>query len=896
VGSGAVQEVWGGVEQEVTGNALAAPGTVIIDGSTRRLLGELFEFRSLGTLSIKGFDYTVATWQVIGTSSIDSRFEALRTSTVPLVGRDEEVELLTRRWRRATTADGCVVLISGEPGIGKSHLAQTIMDILGAESHIRLRYFCSPHHQDSALYPVITQFERASGFRRDDTPEERIKKLEAALAPATGDLAQVVPLLAELLSIPTDGHHAALDVSPQKRKEKILEVLLRQVELLTSERPVLMVIEDAQWSDPTSRDLFDLIIDRVPSLPLLVLVTFRPGFAPRWIGLPHVTLLTLNRLARRQSAMMIANLAKGQSLPEEIADQIIDRTDGVPLFVEELTKAVIESGVLVDSGDRYTVAASLPPLAIPTTLNASLLAALIRATAAMPQRQLDEALAHLVNTELIFRRGRPPDADYTFKHSLVQDAVYDTLLHSNRQLLHARIAATLEAQFPELVETQPEVLARHCAEAGLVGKAVGYWLKSGKHAIARGAMIEAVAQLQKGLDLLSILPDRMAYQDEELDVQIAFGRALLAIKGFAAPQPGEAFARARQLCEQLDRRRELGRILIGQFTLRCVRGELTQAERDAADIRHLGDAENDPMLKCFGSSVSGCVCSFLGKFIDARNYFEDYLSVWDPQYGGFDVNPSDGYVTTLIYLARTLLCLGHLDQARLRREQALSEARRISAFNLVFALCNAWYFDWAIHGVKSAPALLPTIAEVSTSASKGGFTVYIAIGKIMQGWRLAVMGQVKEGIPTLLEGLTIFRATGSKLMLPFFLIALAEAYGKAGQPDKGLERLAEAVDLIDATQERWAGAEIHRIRAALYVSVRKNAAAEDSFHHALAVARRQNATFWLLRAALDLGRFWRDQGKMAEANHLLSPIYGEFTEGFDSPVLQEASALLSEAT
>jgi predicted ATPase len=346
-----VQEVWGGVEQEVTGNALAAPGTVIIDGSTRRLLGELFEFRSLGTLSIKGFDYTVATWQVIGTSSIDSRFEALRTSTVPLVGRDEEVELLTRRWRRATTADGCVVLISGEPGIGKSHLAQTIMDILGAESHIRLRYFCSPHHQDSALYPVITQFERASGFRRDDTPEERIKKLEAALAPATGDLAQVVPLLAELLSIPTDGHHAALDVSPQKRKEKILEVLLRQVELLTSERPVLMVIEDAQWSDPTSRDLFDLIIDRVPSLPLLVLVTFRPGFAPRWIGLPHVTLLTLNRLARRQSAMMIANLAKGQSLPEEIADQIIDRTDGVPLFVEELTKAVIESGVLVDSGD-----------------------------------------------------------------------------------------------------------------------------------------------------------------------------------------------------------------------------------------------------------------------------------------------------------------------------------------------------------------------------------------------------------------------------------------------------------------------------------------------------------------------------------------------------------------
>ena len=411
-------------------------------------------------------------WAALRPSSVESRFEALRTATTPLVGRDEEVDLLLRRWEQAKRGDGCVVLISGEPGIGKSRIAETIVERLGGEPHTRLRYFCSPHHQDSALYPSIAQLERAAGFRREDTAEQRLAKLEAVLAQGTNDLSEAVPLLADLLSIPTGDRYPPLDLTPQKRKEKTLHALLAQLEGLAARQPVLMVWEDVHWSDPTTRESLDLLIDRVPTLRVLVILTFRPEFTPPWIGRPHVTMLTLNRLPRRQRAEMIAHVTGGKALPKEIADQIIDRTDGVPLFIEELTKTVVESGIVTEAGDHYAVAGPMAPLAIPTSLQASLLARLdrlaptrevaqigaalgrsfsyelISAVAGMPQQKLDEALEQLASAELIFRRGTPPDAEYTFKHALVQDAAYSTLLRSRRQQLHGRIATTLESAIP----------------------------------------------------------------------------------------------------------------------------------------------------------------------------------------------------------------------------------------------------------------------------------------------------------------------------------------------------------------------------------------------------------------------------------------------------------------
>jgi class 3 adenylate cyclase len=899
--------------------ALAKPGAVVIAGSTRRLTGGLFEYRDLGTVALKGFAKNVPAWQVLGASAAESRFEALRATTTPLVGRDEEMDLLLRRWAQAKRGDGCVVLISGEPGIGKSRIAETILERLSNEPHTRLRYFCSPHHQDSALYPSISQLERAAGFRREDTDEQRLVKLEAMLAQATNDLGAAVPLLADLLSMPTGNRYPPLNLTPQKRKEKTLHAQLAQIEGLAARQPVLIVFEDVHWSDPTTLESLDLLIDQVTTLRVLMILTFRPEFTPPWIGRPHVTMLNLNRLPPRRRAEMIAHVTGGKALPKEIADQIIDRTDGVPLFIEELTKAVIESGVLTDAGNRYTVAGPLPLLAIPTTLHASLLARLdrwaptrevvqiaaalgrqfshelISAVATMPKQQLDDALAQLVHAELVFRRGTPPDAEYTFKHALVQDAAYGTLLRSRRQQLHGRITATLERQFPEIVETQPELLARHCVEAGLVEKAVGYWLKAGEQAIARGAVTEGVAQLRKGIDLLSGVPDGTVRREQELNLQITLGHALIATKGWSAPEPGEAFARARQLCEQLNRPAQLGQVLYGQYLFRLVRGELDRAEHHAEEMRHLGETQDDAMWKCSGSSISGTTCFWLSKFIDARAYCENALFLWDPMYRALTVATQDLYVHILLNLSRTLLCLGYVDQARLRRDEGLAEARRLSPYNLTYALCHVWFgVDWASEGVKSAQMMLRSADEGLAISSEQGFSMFFGMGNIMRGWCLGALGQAAEGIPLLIQGLATYRASGANLMTPFDLTLLAEVYGMAGQPDEGLDRLVEAAKFVETTQARWAEAEMHRLRGTLLLSKREPAGAEDSYGHALAVARRQSAKFWELRAAVDLARLWRDQGKRTEARDLLAPIYGWFTEGFDTLDLKEAKNLLDE--
>jgi class 3 adenylate cyclase len=467
--------------------ALAEPDTVAIAESTRKLLGGLFDLH--GTSEVKGIAEPVRAFAALRPSAVESRFKALRTATTPLVGRDEEIELLMRRWAQAKAGDGCVVLISGEPGIGKSRITEAIQERLGAEPYTRLRFFCSPNHQDSALYPVIAHLERASGFRRDDTAEQRLDKLEALLAQATNDLGGVAPLLADLLAVPTGERHPPLNLAPQKRKEKTLTALTAQVEGLSAREPVLMVYEDVHCSDPTTRESLDLLIDRVPALRVLMIITFRPEFTPPWIGRPHVTMLTLNRLPRRQGAEIIAHVTGGKALPKEIADQIADRTDGIPLFIEDLTKTVLESGIVSEAGGHYAMTGPTAPLAIPTSLHASLLARLdslaptrevaqigaalgrsfsyelISAAAGMPPQKLAEALEQLVKAELIFRRGTPPDAEYTFKHALVQDAAYSTLLRNRRQQLHAQIASTLEGKFPEIVATRPALIAQHCAEA-----------------------------------------------------------------------------------------------------------------------------------------------------------------------------------------------------------------------------------------------------------------------------------------------------------------------------------------------------------------------------------------------------------------------------------------------
>jgi class 3 adenylate cyclase len=538
--------------------ALAEPDTVVIAASTRRLIGDLFECLNLGEIEVRGIAEPVSAWQTLRTSAAASRFEALRSGTTPLVGRDEELDLLLRRWQQAKLGQGRVVLVSGEPGIGKSRLTAALSLRIETEPHTRLRYFCSPHHQDSALYPFIGQLERAAGMAREDMTATKLDKLEALL----GDGAEPadLSLIAEMLSLSGGERFPPLDLSPQRKKERTLAALLRQVQALARRQPLLMIFEDLHWIDPTSRELLDLTVEKITGLPVLLVATYRPEFQPLWVGQSQVTVIALNRLGRSEGATLVVRLAGNPgALPPDIVDEIVERTDGVPLFVEELTKAVIEAGA--DRGHASISTVPSSSLAVPATLHASLLGRLDRlgpaaknvaqagsaigcdfsyellsAAAPLAEPELQEALHRLVEAGLVFQRGLPPAAEYLFKHALVQDTAYSTLLRGPRQTLHRRIAEALEQRFPDFIETRPEIVAHHYGEAAIADKAITYWHLAGKLSVAKSAVREAIAQLRRGLSLLDRLPETRERERLELDIHVTLTTALMAGKGYADPE------------------------------------------------------------------------------------------------------------------------------------------------------------------------------------------------------------------------------------------------------------------------------------------------------------------------------------------------------------------------
>ena len=578
IGSGASQE------QAIVGETpnlaarlqgVAEPNSVVIAESTRRLVGNLFELEDLGTQELKGISGLARAWLALRPSSVESRFEALHSSGLTeLVGREEELEILLRRWSKAKTGEGQAVLLSGEAGIGKSRLTATLLERLATEPHTRLRYFCSPQHTDSALYPIISQMERAAKFTHDDTAQAKLDKLDALLAQSFTPR-QDAALLAEMLSLPNDGRHPTLELAAQQRRQKTLEALAAQLEALSRSSPVLMIFEDVHWIDPTSLEAVGRAVDRTRNLRVLLILTHRPEFEPPWIGQPHVTALTINRLGEREIAAMIDRVIGNKLLPANVRQDIIERTDGIPLFVEEMTKAVLEAGG-EESAERTIAAIPSPAVAVPPSLHASLMARLDRlgsakeiaqigsaigrefshpvlaAVVRKPEAELGSALERLIEAGLLFRQGEPPHATYLFKHALVQDAAYGTLLREPRRALHARIGETLESQFAEIAENQPQLLARHCTEAGLIEKAAEFWGKAGQRSLQRSALVEAVEQLTQALAQIASLPATQRLRREQIKVQVALVNALMHVKGYAAPETKAAVEKARLLIEQAE--------------------------------------------------------------------------------------------------------------------------------------------------------------------------------------------------------------------------------------------------------------------------------------------------------------------------------------------------------
>jgi class 3 adenylate cyclase/predicted ATPase len=929
IGSGASQE------QAIVGETpnlaarlqgVAEPNSVVIAESTRKLVGNLFELQDLGTKELKGIGGPVRAWAALRRSTVESRFEALHASDLTeLVGREEELELMLRRWSKAKEGEGQVVLLSGEPGIGKSRLTAALLERLAAEPHTRLRYFCSPQHTDSALYPIISQMERAAGFAHDDTAQARLDKLDTLLAQSFTP-SQDAALFAEMLSLRNDGRYQTLEMAPQLRRQKTLEALTAQIEALTRQKPVLMIFEDAHWTDPTSLEALGRAVERIRSLGVLLIITYRPEFEPPWIGRPHVTALTINRLGEREIAAMIDRVTGNKLLPASIRQDIIERTDGIPLFAEEITKAALESES-ERAAELAIAAVPSPTLAVPASLHASLMArldrlgpakevaqigaaigrefshALLAAVVRRRDEELGSALDSLIRAGLVFRQGVPPHATYLFKHALIQDAAYGTLLREPRRALHARIAEALESQFAESAESRPELLARHCSEAGLIEKAASLWGKAGQRSLERSALVEAAEQLSRALDQIAALPATPTLRREQIKLQVALITPLIHVKGYAAPETKAAAERARLLIEQAEARGEppqdpllLFSVLYGFWVANFVAFNADICRDLAKQFLALAAKRGTAAPPMIGHYIMGNSLLFGGDLAEARAHYDKAITL----YAHSEHRPlamrfgQDVRVAVLSFRSWALWFLGYPDDALAEADQALRDAREIGhAATLMFALALTPQAHFLSANYATAIAAND---ELLALADEKNAPYWKAAGMVRQGTLFAVTGRASDAIQKITSGLTAFRATGATLYVPSWLSSLARACAEVGKLDDAWSCIGEAMAAIETTKQRWCEAEVHRVAGAIALKSPKpdTAKAEAYFERALAIARKQQAKSWELRAAMSVARLWRDQGKPQQARELLAPVYGWFTEGFDTVDLKEAKALLRE--
>ena len=901
--------------------ALAEPGTVVVAASTRRLLGDRFRLRDLGLHQVKGISDPVAAWAVDGMSASKSRFEAVHAAGLTdLVGREEELDFLLKRQRLAWKGEGQVVLISGEPGIGKSRLAAALEEAIADEPHVNLRYQCSPYHTNSALYPFIAQLERAAGFKADDTPEQRLDKLEALLAITTSRIQDTAPLFAALLSIPFGDRYPQLALNPAQQRRRTFAALLDQFENLARQKPILLLFEDAHWADATSLELLDLTVERVRHIPVLALFIMRPEFEPSWIGLPNVSTLMLGRLDRDNVESIVTQVTGGRTLPTEVMNQIVAKTDGNPLFVEELTKAVLEGDILVKDADSYRLDGPLPPLAIPATLQDSLMArldrlapvkeigqigavigrefsySLMREVGGRDETALKHALVKLERAELVFRRGAPPEAIYSFKHALVRDAAYESLLKSRRYQLHGQIARTLEEKFPDIVVSQPEIVAHHFTEAGLVEPAIGYWLKAGNLALTRSANA-AVGHLKQGLKLTLNIDDPMLRNKWELLLQTSLGNSLRETQGWSTDSVKHAYTRALQLCKESGLDELTFPAVFGLWTWNFVRAAMGESQALAEHLLNAAETVDDLVYKVLAHEALGFTLFAQGKFATAHTELERSISLCkDSKAAAYlDLSAQDPRVHVRSYDAMVLSFLGYPDRAL----RLCAEARRYAdASRHPFSEAMARTISLRVHQLRGEAAVVESQANAAIAlCEEHEFSHYLAMALILRGWARAQQGEFEKGVAEIQEGLKKERTTGALLFDSYSLGLLADVCIKNKRFGQAFDFLQQPqLRLDEDNSERFYAAEIYRLLGETYLRSNQNLdQAEHYFSKGLKVAREQKAKSLELKLCLSLYDLSELKQNTAQSRPALGQIYRSFSEGFDTADLVRAKQKLDNA-
>lgn len=891
--------------------AMAEPGMVVIAETTRRLTGELFEYKVLGPAQLKGGSTPIYAWAALAESPIDSRFEALRGGKLPLVGRTEELDLLLRRWEQAKAGEGRVVALIGEPGIGKSRLVAALDQGIVQESCGRIRLVCSPNHQDSPLYPVIRQIERAAQFERGDVPAAKLEKLLRLLeadVPSDTDVA----IIADLLSLPLALNDFAAIHKQPRGKVLALAAILRHFEKMSRQGPLLVIFEDIHWADPTTLDLMGLLVEKVATLPMLVVATSRPETRPPWLTRPHVTVQTLGGLHPREAASLINSVAEGRIPRQEVVDRIIAHADGIPLFIEELTKTVLDAGIRL-ANDQQNLTDPLTPAIVPTTLQASLMARLDRLVAAkevaqigsvigrefsfelmesvstLPRKDLQEALGELVQAGLATTYGHTPHSTYTFKHALVQDAAYASLLRERRRSIHLRVAELLEEEVLRPEGSLPEVIAWHFGEAGAADSSIDYYLKAAERTNGRFALTERVSHLRKGLRQIEHLPNSTEKERRELALQVTLYQSLVDEQGSGSEEVRSAVERARALCLKLGNTQELIRAHDGLFNYYFSHSQPETLLRYADEMSDVGQRTENPQAFIMARKMSGFANLLLGRFEtaceDMRLLVETYSEVRDGQAALAVRDPKMGACTVL---GICLTALGYPDSGAAKSLEAVRYADSLNhPVSQIVALRRACVQHIMQRDTQTvlelSERLLGLAAEFETFKGARDGSIFNCWARLQMRRDPVLMERMRDCIEQ-------FDATQYWALLPFFMTAAAEIMGMYGDPDGAVAMLNRAAELVQSTGERWCESEVIRLQAQF--SARD---AEDALRlltTSLNLARQQGAKLWELRTATSLANVWLEQGNRQAGCEMLTPVLAWFTEGLTTPDLVAARALL----